>query len=133
VLCRSLLAPLSPFFWPLYGQSFFNCRLLIALSFGHCTVSRSSIVGFWLPFPLAIVRSVVLQLSASDCPFFWPLYGQSFFNCRLLIALSFGHCTVNRSSIVGFWLPFHVFKLYILVMVFWKVQNKFSVTFVRSF
>ena len=61
-------------FWPLYCLSFFDLRLLIAplLSFGHCIVCLSSIYAFWLPlcYLLAIVLSVFLRFTPSDC-LFW--------------------------------------------------------------
>jgi hypothetical protein len=74
---------------------------------------------------LAIVLSVFLRFTPSDCPFaiFWSLYCLSFFDLRLLIApsdlrlliaplLSFGHCIVCLSSIYAFWLP-------LLIYAFW--------------
>ena len=125
VVCRSLFVLLSFFFWPLYCLSFFNLRLLMTplVSFGHCIVCPSSTYGFWWPlwYLLAIVLSVLLQLTASDDPFgiFWPLYCLSFFNSRLLMTslVSFGHCVVCPSSIYGFWWPsddpFGIFKLFL--------------------
>jgi hypothetical protein len=100
-------------FWPLCCLSFFDLRILIALlvSFGYCVVCPSSIYGFWLPlwYLLAIVLSVLLRFTDSDCPFgiFWPLCCLSFFDLRILITplVSFDHCVVCPSSIYGFWLP----------------------------
>jgi hypothetical protein len=124
------------------------------LSFGHCIVCLSSIYAFWLPlliyafwlplliyafwlpvliysfwlplcYLLAIVLSVFLRFTPSDCPFaiFWPLYCLSFFDLRLLIAplLSFGHCIVCLSTIYAFWLPLliYAFCLPLLIYAFW--------------
>ena len=97
--------------WSLCCLSFFNLRLLITLP-GHCVVCPSSIYGFWLPF-LVIVLSVLLQFTASDYPS-WSLCCLSFFNLRLLITLP-GHCVVCPSSIYGFWLPFLVIVLSVLL------------------
>jgi hypothetical protein len=110
-----LTASDDPFgiFWPLYCLSFFNLRLLMTplVSFGDCIVCPSSTYGFWWPlwYLLAIVLSVLLQLTASDDPFgiFWPLYCLSFFNSQLLMTplVSFGDCIVCPSSTYSFWWP----------------------------
>jgi hypothetical protein len=71
---------------------FFDIRILISplVSFGHCVVCSSSIYGFWLPlwYLLAIVLSVLLRYTDSDCPFgiFWPLCCLFFFDIQILIA-----------------------------------------------
>jgi hypothetical protein len=77
------------FFWPLCGLFIFDLRILITplvssdlfctFSFGHCVVCSSSINEFWfllwylqtyfVLFLLAIVLSVLLRLTNSDCPF----------------------------------------------------------------
>jgi hypothetical protein len=100
-------------YWPLCCLSFFDLRILIApmVSIGHCVVCPSSIYGFWLPlwYLLAIVLSVLLRFTDSDCPYgiYWPLCCLSFFDLRILIApmVSIGHCVVCSSSIYGFLLP----------------------------
>jgi hypothetical protein len=60
-------------FWSLCCLFFFDIRILITLvvSFGHCVVYSSSIYGFWLPlwYLLAIVLSILLRYTDSDCPF----------------------------------------------------------------
>ena len=92
-----------------YGRSLFV--LLSFISYGHCVVCPL-IYGLWLPF-MVIVLSVLLQLTASDYPS-WSLCCLSFFNLRLLITLH-GHCVVCPSSIYGFWLPFMVIVLSVLL------------------
>jgi hypothetical protein len=79
--------------------------------------------GFWWPlwYLLAIVLSVLLQLTASDDLFgiFWRLYCLSFFNLRLLMTplVSFGDCIVCLSSTYGFWWPLW-YLLAIVLFVF---------------
>jgi hypothetical protein len=103
VFCRSLLVFLSfycivyassiyslwlplwyPFFlfiWPLYCLCFFNLQPLIA-----------PLISFF-PLYLTIVLSMLLQFTASDCPF------------DILFSSLFDHCIVCASSIYDFWLP----------------------------
>ena len=60
-------------FWPLFCLFFFDLQIMITplVSFGHCFVCSSLIYGFWLPlwYLLAIVLSVLLWFTDSDCPF----------------------------------------------------------------
>jgi predicted nucleic acid-binding Zn ribbon protein len=67
-------------------------KTILVASFGHCFVCSPSIHSFWLPL-LAIVLSVLLRFTASDC-LFWPLFCLFSFDLQLLIA-SFGHCSNN--------------------------------------
>jgi hypothetical protein len=107
-------------YWPLCCLSFFDLILLIAprVYIGHCVVCPS-IYGFWLPlwYLLAIVLSVLLRLTDSDCPYgiYWQLCWLTFFDLRILIVpmVSIGHCIVCPSSIYWFWLPLW----YLLVIV----------------
>ena len=116
-------------FWPLYCLSFLDLQLLIAslVSCGHCVVCPSSIYSFWLPlwYLVAIVLSVLLRFTASDCLFgiLWPLCCLSFLDLQLLIAslVSFGHCIVCPSSIYSFWLP-----LWYLVAIVLFVLPRFT-------
>ena len=105
------LSFLSFFFWPLCCLFFFDIRILIAplVSFGHCVVYSSSIYGFWLPlwYLLAIVLSILLRYTDSDCPcgIFWPLCCLFFFDIRILIAplVSSNFSLYRRISIFNEW------------------------------
>jgi hypothetical protein len=85
----------------------------------HCVVCPSSIYRFGLPlwYILAIVLSVLLRFTDSDCPYgiYWPLCCLFLFDLRILIAamVYIGHCVVCPSSIYWFWLPLW----YLLVIV----------------
>jgi hypothetical protein len=98
-------------FWPLFCLFSFDSQLLIA-SFGHCFVCSPLIHTFWLPL-LAIILSVFLRFTASDC-LFWPLFCLFSFDSHLLIA-SFGHYFVCSPSIHSFWLPLLAIVLSVLL------------------
>ena len=109
VFCISLF--FLVFYWPLFCLFSFDSHLLIA-SFGHCFVCSPLIHTFWLPL-LAIVLSVFLRFTASDC-LFWPLFCLFSFDSHLLIA-SFGHYFVCSPSIHSFWLPLLAIVLSVLL------------------
>ena len=150
MFCKSFFVLLFFYFWPLYCLYLFDLRLLITLlvSFGHCIVCTSVIYGFWLPFwyLLAIVLSVLLWFTDSDCPFgiFWPLYCLYFFDLQILTLLvsfghcivctslilriltllvSFGHCIVCTSLTYGFWLPFWYLLAIVLSVLLWFTDS----------
>jgi hypothetical protein len=112
------------------------------VSSGHCIVCPS-IYGYWLPFGilylqllitlwylLAILLSV-LRFTATDYPLvsshFWPLYYLSF-DLRLLITplVSSGHCIVCP-SIYGYWLPFGILDLRLLITLWYLLAIVLSV------
>jgi hypothetical protein len=148
VFCRSLLVFLSFYcivyafnlqpliatlisFWPLYLTIVLSVLLqftasdcpfdiLLASLFDHCIVCASSIYSLWLPplisfFPLylTIVLSVLLQFTASDCPF------------DILFSSLFDHCIVCASSIYDFWLPLWCLQAFLSKVQFlrWWVND----------
>ena len=97
VFCRSLLVFLS-FYCIVYA---FNLQPLIA-----------PLISFF-PLYLTIVLSVLLQFTASDCPF------------DILFSSLFDHCIVCASSIYDFWLPLWCLQAFLSKVQFlrWWVND----------
>ena len=119
--------------WPLRCQFLLDIGIRITplVSFGHCVVSSSSIYIFWLPlwYLLAIVLSVLLRYTDSDCPvgIFWPLCCQFFFDVRILITslVSFGQCVVSSSSIYGFRLHLWYLLAIMSSVLLWYTDSEY--------
>ena len=87
-----------------------------------CMLCRSLFVLFLL----AIVLSVLLWFTDSDCPvgILWPLCCRSFFDLQILITLLVfcGHCVVCP-LIYRFWLPCWYFVAIVLSVLLWFTDS----------
>ena len=100
-----LTAYLFGIFWS-WCCLYFDLRLTPLVSFGHDVVCTSSIYSLPLWYPLVMMLSVLLRLTAYPFGIFWS-WCCLYFDLRLTPLVSFGHDVVCTSSIyrLPLWYP----------------------------